>query len=223
MLRFARALWRLQEEIYRRAARQGTSADARRLDTALLGGYFPDYLQLVETHGPPDLAAQAQRLQERPNWEELLRSCWRGAADRLEILARAILEPYVRRLAERWKEEVGSLADGTGRCPFCGRAPLLAVANGQRRLVCSLCASDWTFPEGECSLCRSHRLERLTVPDFPHVRAEGCVECGRYLKVVDLGRDPEAVPEADEIASGAIDRAAAARGFTKVECNLAGT
>jgi FdhE protein len=221
VLRFARALWRFQEEIYRRA-RRGAPADARRLDTALLGGYLPDYLQLVETHGPPELAAQAQKLQERPDWEELLRACWRRANDRLEVLARAILQPYVRHLAERWEEEVGTFEDAAGRCPFCGRPPLLAVTRGNRRLVCSLCASEWPFPEGECPLCRGRRLERLEDPGFPHLRAEGCPDCGRYLKVVDLGRDPQAVPLADEIASDRLDRAARERGFAKVERNLAG-
>jgi formate dehydrogenase maturation protein FdhE len=221
VLRFARALWRFQEEIYRRA-RRGGRADARRLDTAFLGGFLPDYLQLVEKHGPPELAARAQKLQERPDWDELLRACWRRANDRLELLARAILEPYIHHLAERWREEVGDLGGGTGRCPFCGRPPLLATVNGERRLVCSLCATAWAFPEGECPLCRGRRLERLGDPAFPHLRVEGCADCGRYLKAVDLGRDPEAVAAADEFASGALDRAARERGFEKVERNLAG-
>ena len=43
-----------------------------------------------------------------------------------------------------------------------------------------------------------------------------------YLQLVDLGRDPEAIPEVDELAGLPLDLWAQERGYRKLCPNLAG-
>lgn len=221
LLFFYRAVVRFQKEIYHRV-KAHPKADPQRLDTGMLSAFFPDFIQLVEKYGPPELVAQAAKFQDRQDWEQILRSCWQQSHDRLEVLARAILQPYVQYLAERWHVEVGGLAEGSGSCPFCSRAPVVSVLNGQRRLICSLCSHEWAFNEKVCPGCHADKLETLRHRSFPHLRAEACTSCGHYLKSVDLRRDAAAVPLVDEIASTELDRQARERGFVKLEVNVAG-
>jgi hypothetical protein len=221
LLHFFRAAHRFQKEVYHRA-KSTLRSDGPKLDTAMLASFFPDFLQLVEKYGPPELAGRAQKLEDRSDWESLLLACWNQTHDRLELLARAILQPYVQYRAERWHVEVGLLSDGTGSCPFCSRAPLLTVLNGKRTLVCSLCSYEWAFPEKRCPGCHGERIEVLRHRAFAHLRVEACVSCGHYLKAVDLRRDPQAVPVVDELAAIELDALAREKGFTKFEVNLAG-
>jgi hypothetical protein len=221
LLHFYRALLRFQMDVYHRA-KAAARADAQRLDTRMLAGFFPDFLQLVEKYGPRDLAAQAQKLEDRQDWEFLLKQCWQQGHDRLEILGRAILQPYVQYLAERWHVEVGSLGEGGASCPFCSRAPQMAVQNGRRLLVCSLCSHEWAFGEKQCPGCRSEKLEPLRHRSYPQLRADACRGCGHYFKVLDLRRDPEAVAVVDEVASVELDELARTEGYTKLEPNIIG-
>jgi len=57
---------------------------------------------------------------------------------------------------------------------------------------------------------------------FPHIRVEACATCERYLIDIDLGRDPLAVPEVDELAALPLDLYAAERGLSKITSNLMG-
>ena len=59
-------------------------------------------------------------------------------------------------------------------------------------------------------------------PTFPHLRIDACASCERYLLDVDLGRDPRAVPEVDELAALPLDLYAAERGLSKITPNLMG-
>ena len=221
LLHFTRAVVRFQMEVYHRA-RAAAKADSRKLDTKMLAGFFPDFVQLVEKYGPRDFAQQAQRLEDREDWEGLLKGFWAGTHDRLDPLARAILGPYVQYLAERWRAEVGVAEEGAGSCPFCGRSPLLSVLNGRRRLACSLCATEWEFPEKRCPGCQGERIEIQRHRAFAHVRVEACEGCGHYLKGIDLKKEPQAVPIVDEVAAIELDEQARKAGYLKFELNLAG-
>jgi hypothetical protein len=221
VLFFFRAVARFQMEIYHRARAPG-SADPQRLDTAMLASFVPDFLQLVEKYGPRELSEQAAKFRDRQDWEGLLRSCWMQSHDRLDLLSRTILQPYVQHLAERWHVEVGIVDNGTGACPFCSRGPLLGVSNGRRTLHCSLCAHEWEYPERTCPGCHGQRIDVLRLRSVPNVHVEACESCGHYLKGVELRRDPSAVPVVDELAAVELDKLAREKGFTKFELNLAG-
>ena len=221
LLFFYRAVVRFQKEIYHRV-KAHPKPDPQRLDTGMLAAFFPDFMQLVEKYGPAELVAQAAKFQDRQDWEQILRSCWQQTHERLEVLARPILQPYVQYLAERWHVDVGGLGEGAGSCPFCSRAPIVSVLQGQRRLVCSLCSHEWIFTEKSCLGCHAEKLETLRHRSYPHLRAEACASCGHYLKAIDLKKDPAAVPLVDELASTELDRMARERGFVKLEVNVAG-
>jgi FdhE protein len=49
-----------------------------------------------------------------------------------------------------------------------------------------------------------------------------CETCKAYLLVVDLSRDPAAIPEVDELAGLSLDIWAAENGYRKLQPNLAG-
>jgi FdhE protein len=59
-------------------------------------------------------------------------------------------------------------------------------------------------------------------PTFPHLRIDACASCERYVIDVDLGRDPRAVPEVDELAALPLDLYAAEQGLSKITPNLMG-
>jgi len=62
-----------------------------------------------------------------------------------------------------------------------------------------------------------------TLPStFPHLRVDACATCERYVIEVDLGRDPLAVPEVDELAAIPLDLYAGERGLSKITPNLMG-
>ena len=112
----------------------------------------------------------------------------------------------------------------TDVCPCCGSEPVASIAkigaetSGVRYLHCNLCQSDWHMVRIKCTHCGSTKnityeeLEPLEGANLPThatpkgaVRAECCGECGHYLKIVDMAKDPHVDPVADDLASVALD------------------
>src|SRR5439155_23797512 len=100
------------------------------------------------------------------------------------------------------------------------------LVTAARQLQCATCHHTWAFSTSTCASCGEARGGLLTVyaehrrgtevtrsstedAMFPHLRIEGCGTCNRYLIDVDLGRDPRAVPEVDELAALPLDLYAA--------------
>jgi len=136
---------------------------------------------------------------------------------------------------------------GERRCPRCGGPPQLSfhtdtgdsLVSGHRKLQCARCAESWSFSSSTCAYCGETEGARRTVYTeqrdrptvgrgesdgltFPHLRVEACSSCQRYLIDVDLGRDPHAVPEVDELAALPLDLYAAEQGFSKITPNIMG-
>lgn len=134
---------------------------------------------------------------------------------------------------------------GDRRCPRCGGPPQLslrsdtgdALVSGHRKLQCARCAETWSYSSSSCAYCgessrRTVYSEHRDGPKvgrgeadgvtFPHLRLETCGQCQRYLIDVDLGRDPLAVPEIDELTALPLDLYAAEQGFSKITPNLMG-
>jgi len=115
-------------------------------------------------------------------------------------------------------------------CPQCGRPPqagcLITRGEGQAlELVCSLCFSRWSFPRARCPSCSESaegRLVSYSAPDFEHLRLQACETCKAYLHLVDLTKDPLAIPEVDELAALPLDLWAIEHGYHKIHPNLAG-
>jgi FdhE protein len=136
-------------------------------------------------------------------------------------------------------------------CPRCGGVPQLSfrsdaqdpLVSGRRYLACARCARTWTYSGTACPSCAQTSGGHRTVyaerragpvvgrapeepdddpPVFPHLRVDACTACGRYLVDVDVGRDPRAVPEVDELAAVPLDLYASERGLSKITPNLLG-
>jgi formate dehydrogenase maturation protein FdhE len=121
------------------------------------------------------------------------------------------------------------------------------LVSGRRKLQCARCGEAWSYSGSACAYCgetggarRTVYTERHPVSStpgprvgrgaggdaadvrFPHVRVEACASCERYLIDIDLGRDPLAVPEVDELAALPLDLYAAERGLSKITPNVMG-
>jgi formate dehydrogenase maturation protein FdhE len=113
-----------------------------------------------------------------------------------------------------------------------------ALVSGRRYLSCARCSGAWPYASNSCACCgetggaqRTVFTERRDKPAigradnsamFPHVRIEACDRCSRYLIDVDMGVDPRAVPEVDELAALPLDLFATERGLEKITPNLMG-
>ncbi|MFC5828254.1 formate dehydrogenase accessory protein FdhE [Nonomuraea insulae] len=158
------------------------------------------------------------------------------------------IERYVARATMRVVPvKKGQGEEKTGKCPHCGGPPQVSfrtasedpLVSGRRMLACARCPDEWNFSATTCPNCGEngkrtvHAEARLKSPQvgrvtpsgdavFPHLRAESCQTCHRYLIDVDLGQDPRAVPRVDELAAVPIDLHLADQGYTKITPNLMG-
>lgn len=118
-------------------------------------------------------------------------------------------------------------------CPACGSPPVAGVIhnrgkyNGLRYLACSLCSCQWHYVRIKCSHCRqskglfylSEQSDSREVIHAP-LRAEVCPNCQAYLKQCYLEHDEAAEPQADDLASLALDIRLAEEGYLRSAPNL---
>jgi FdhE protein len=102
-------------------------------------------------------------------------------------------------------------------CPCCASRPTASVLriggslSGYRFLHCSLCSAQWHMVRVKCAHCEGTRgigylsLEGEDAAKKPAVTAEACDECGSYLKLCSMERDPFVDPVADDVATLALD------------------
>lgn len=130
----------------------------------------------------------------------------------------------------------GRVADATV-CPCCGSRPTSSVvrigadSSGYRYLHCSLCSAQWHMVRIKCTNCESTKgihyqalmsadAERDAKVAKQPVEAETCDECGHYLKIVHMERDPHVDPVADDIATVTLDLLVSEAGFQRHGINL---
>lgn len=231
-LRFLGAVTGAQAAVYEKI--NAHMPAGRTLEVELLLPHVPALLRCVEASGPAPLCAAGRALSEAGAWAGLLRAGWEGAelAAPEGFWAGALLHPYLVAAAARYRDGGGDLLQGERRCPFCGGAPLVGVLREDREagaavrwLCCGRCASRWRFPRVVCPGCGEEdpeRLPRLSAEEVPWVRVEACETCRAYLKVVDLDREGEAEPVADELGSLPLDVFAGEQGYRKLAPNLIG-
>ena len=138
------------------------------------------------------------------------------------------LQPYAEYLADH---TAWTLPDGTpSACPLCGGKPQVGALRpegdgGKRSLICSLCATEWTYRRIVCPRCGEEDVQKLAVysaKEFSHVRVEACDTCNTYIKTVDLTKDGRAVPVVDELATIPLNLWAIEHGYLKLQNNLLG-
>ncbi len=202
---------------------------AVREDFDHLAERMPELLSVVESFGPPPLAAASAEVRERgrPPWTNLLAAFWntREAGTAVEtFLAKTLLQPYSERLDFPAGVYHGRL------CPRCRSKPVVGVLRpeghgAKRTLLCSLCSLEWQFPRIECPACGEQSAEGLsiyTAEQFEAVRVEACEKCRIYLTCVDLTRNGLAVPQVDELAMIPLDLWAREQGYVKLQSNFLG-
>ena len=147
----------------------------------------------------------------------------------LAFLPRGFLSPIAEALAALVSPAGGSAR--TPACPQCGWPPQVSMlddepgAEGNRRLVCALCATAWTFSRAVCPACGASGEDGLEfhVDDGrAHVRVEACQTCRCYLKSVDLRVFGFAEPLVDDLATPELDLWAAEQGLEKIAPNVLG-
>jgi len=184
-------------------------------------GAWDELRELVREKGPSMLADAAERLDATEV---------KAAVDRyLRGEDREGPGSFFARLLLR-RERPRARGAPSNLCPRCGETPqagsLRPEGDGVAfALVCSLCTNEWQFPRGQCPVCGETDREKVAwyeAEGLPHVQTQVCESCRHYLHVIHVGRDPEAVPEADEIAAIAMDVWAGEQGYRKVQPNLIG-
>ena len=111
-------------------------------------------------------------------------------------------------------------------CPVCATVPvgsliLTGDRAGLRYLQCALCETRWHMVRAKCSNCDSAaKLQYLSLDseDAP-VKAESCGDCGGYLKVFYLEREPAIDMVADDLATLDLDDAVTIDGFQRTGLN----
>ena len=125
------------------------------------------------------------------------------------------------------------------RCPCCASRPTASITrldadtSGQRYLHCSLCSAEWHMVRIHCAGCGGNQHiayqalepnEGTTLPATGAapgaVQAETCDDCGQYLKIVHMVKDPQVDPVADDLASVALDLLVAETGKQRLGVNL---
>lgn len=92
-------------------------------------------------------------------------------------------------------------------------------------LLCPIRQTERPFERGRCYSCGEQRTEQIAFygsEEMPAVQMQVCESCGSYWHLIDLEKDPEASPEADEIAALPLDTWAVEQGYKKVHANLVG-
>jgi FdhE protein len=180
---------------------------------------IPSLLEFVQRAGPPALA-QAARDLNPVHAERLLRDYWavRPHLSINDFFARAALQPYAAGFPEGLD------------CPWCAQPPQAGCLHTQGdglafEVVCALCLRRRSSPRGCCPACNASSesaVANFTAAEFPQMRVLACENCKGYLLIVDLHRDPAAVPEVDELSALPLDIWAIRNGYHKMQPNIVG-
>jgi len=146
----------------------------------------------------------------------------------------AALQVYFARLAASLDVANVDHCDVPGICPVCASRPVASVVRiggeqaNLRYLVCSLCATEWNMARIKCTACNADkgvqylsltRDENEKATDAP-TRAEVCDECKSYLKIFYQDKDARIEPNADDLATLALDVLVDEQGYGRSGPNL---
>ena len=111
-------------------------------------------------------------------------------------------------------------------CPVCNSEPSASVVlggaqSGLRYLHCRLCESRWHMVRAKCSNCeQTGKLDYWSLDTKEaSIKAESCLDCHSYLKVLYLDRDTQLETFADDLASLILDANIEEQGFARSGLN----
>jgi formate dehydrogenase accessory protein FdhE len=232
-MHLAAALMDAQERAYLRAREDRPGAAD--LVAYIVRASLPDVMDATMTAGTEVLREAVLLRFHEGDLEGIVRAWLAGEAlsETDAYLARAAAAPVLEALPELGASLRGDATDER-RCPACGGLPQLAIFDdtgetlltAQRRLVCSRCATEWTYARMTCVSCRETEGGKMPIladeTRLPHLRVDACDTCRSYLVTVDVRREPGVVPLIDELAALPLDLLAAERGYTKIARNVMG-
>ena len=231
MLQLYEALLDVQESAFMRALddRPEPGSVARYVADRVMAGVA----EATSAAGPPALATDvADRLRDGDAAAFVAR--WLAGEHQAAVdqyLARAAAGPVLEALGPAAGAACG-VGAAAGGCPRCGGLPQVsyltdageALVSGPRMLLCCRCAGSWVHQRMTCPACGEQSTDKLPIfadaERFPHLRADACETCQRYVITVDLKKEPQAVPVVDELAALPFDLHAQERGFAKIVPNL---
>ena len=246
MLRLYQALTVVQEAAYKRPSPlAGEGQGGWSLDIAAIAvkDVLPAVIDVTVEAGPPSLRDGVITLYATANLEDLIQR-WLDQQPLTAVetyLARASASPLLEAFLTphpdpppQGRMENEGQGGGSHHCPACGGLPQLsyfalsgeALVSGPRYLVCARCSHNWVFSRMTCAACGERETHRLPIYQegeyMPHMRADACESCHRYLLTIDLRKDARAIPIVDELAGVPLDLYAQERGMTKITPNLLG-
>jgi len=237
MLRLYQALTVVQEAAYKRPsplAGEGQSGGSLDIAAIAVKDVLPGVIDVTVEAGPPALRDGVITLYGTANLEDLIQR-WLDQQPLTAVetyLARASASPLLEALMTPHPNPPSQ--GGREYCPNCGGLPQLsyfalsgeALVSGPRYLVCARCSHNWVFSRMTCAACGERETHRLPIYQegeyLPHMRADACDSCHRYLLTIDLRKDARANPIVDELAGVPLDLYAQERGMTKITTNLLG-
>lgn len=137
-------------------------------------------------------------------------------------------EPWFQRVMEEIEDPVAPDSVDANECPQCGAPPQLGVLRPQGDgaalfLACASCRHEWPYRRSACPSCGAEgELAFYTSEEYPAVSTLTCDACQTFLHLIDIAKDVQAVPEADEIAALPLSAWATEQGYRKITENLAG-
>lgn len=149
--------------------------------------------------------------------EELADAILSGRYEKIDLAAApfvaAALQVYWTHMATTLGDRAFGRSDVAYLCPVCASHPVASVVRigaaeqGLRYLCCSVCETQWHMVRVKCSNCESTKgISYLMIEGTSGaVKAESCDECGSYLKIMYMDKDPHVDPVADDLATLALD------------------
>lgn len=140
----------------------------------------------------------------------------------------AALQVYWAHMATTLGTRAFGRSDINNLCPVCASPPVSSVVRigggeqGLRYLSCSLCETQWHMVRVKCSNCESTKgIGYFSIKGTSGaMKAESCDECGTYLKIAYMDKDPCVDPIADDLATLALDLMMGDSGISRSGPNL---
>lgn len=125
----------------------------------------------------------------------------------------AALQVYWAHMANALGANAFGRSDVANLCPVCASPPVSSIVRiggdeqGLRYLSCSVCQTQWHMVRVKCSNCESTKgIGYYSIEGSSGaVKAESCDECGTYLKIKYMEKDPNVDPVADDLATMVLD------------------
>jgi formate dehydrogenase accessory protein FdhE len=248
VLRFYSRVAEFQKNFYAEIKKNAGAELSSRKFSSVRSGSFPfdsikllprlaTFLALLGETAPSALAAAAREISRLDAGSQLslLEAYWElGGSDQLvgpfaQFVPRAFLQPLAELFASHTTAPPAMSTQH--HCPLCSGQAFLGVLrtegdSGKRRMMCSFCLQEWDFRRIYCPACGEADEKKLPVyvaEEFPHIRVEACENCKTYVRTIDLTKDGNAVPVADDLAAIPLSLWAQERGYTRLQPNLLGT